>query len=151
MNRREFLKSGTAAVLAVPSALALAEQEREIIRYPDPWMEVLDPRFNRMMVYNAAVERIYTGTRLANLRAFYDMGEGGGDGIRCDREGNVWVSAGWGGEKYDGVHVIAPDGKLIGKICLPETCANLCFGGTKRNRLFMTASQSLYRGATRSR
>jgi gluconolactonase len=42
------------------------------------------------------------------------------------------------------VHVIAPDGKLIGKICLPEACANLCFGGTKKNRLFITASQSLY-------
>jgi len=42
------------------------------------------------------------------------------------------------------VHVFAPDGKLIGKIHLPETCANLCFGGTKRNRLFMAASQSLY-------
>jgi gluconolactonase len=72
------------------------------------------------------------------------MGVGGGDGIRCDREGNLWASAGGGGEKYDGVHVIAPDGKLIGKICLPEACANLCFGGTKKNRLFMTASQSLY-------
>jgi len=42
------------------------------------------------------------------------------------------------------VHVFAPDGKLIGKIHLPETCANLCFGGAKRNRLFMAASQSLY-------
>jgi gluconolactonase len=42
------------------------------------------------------------------------------------------------------VHVFAPDGKLIGKIRLPEACANLCFGGAKRNRLFMTASQSLY-------
>jgi len=49
-----------------------------------------------------------------------------------------------GGEKYDGVHVIAPDGKLIGKIHLPEACGNFCFGGAKKNRLFMTASQSLY-------
>ena len=44
----------------------------------------------------------------------------------------------------DGVHVFTPEGKLIGKIHLPETCANLCFGGAKRNRLFMAASQSLY-------
>lgn len=87
---------------------------------------------------------VVDGSRLANRRAFYDMAPGGGDGIRCDREGNVWVAAGWGGEKHDGVHVVAPDGKLIGRIYLPETCGNLCFGGAKRNRLFMTASQSLY-------
>ena len=87
---------------------------------------------------------VLDGSRLANRRAFYDLAAGGGDGIRCDREGNVWVAAGWGGEKDDGVHVVAPDGKLIGRIYLPETCGNLCFGGAKRNRLFMTASQSLY-------
>ena len=45
---------------------------------------------------------------------------------------------------FNGVHVFAPDGTLIGKIHLPETCANLCFGGAKKNRLFMVASQSLY-------
>ena len=66
------------------------------------------------------------------------------DGIRCDTEGNVWVGAGWVGAGYDGVHVFAPDGKRIGQILLPEICSNVCFGGTKRNRLFMTASQSLY-------
>jgi gluconolactonase len=87
---------------------------------------------------------VVDGSRLANRRVFYDMGAGGGDGIRCDRQGNIWAAAGWAGEKYDGVHVIAPDGKLLGKICLPEACANLCFGGAKKNRLFMTASQSLY-------
>jgi gluconolactonase len=75
---------------------------------------------------------------------FCDMGAGGSDGIRCDVDGNVWAAAGWGGDGYDGVHVFAPDGQLIGKIRLPETCANLCFGGARRNRLFMTASQSLY-------
>jgi len=87
---------------------------------------------------------VLDGRRLANGRQFCDMGNGGSDGIRCDVEGNVWASAGWGGAGYDGVHVFAPDGKLIGKIRLPEACANLCFGGAKRNRLFMTASQSLY-------
>jgi gluconolactonase len=87
---------------------------------------------------------VLDGSRLADRRAFYDLGAGGADGIRCDREGNLWVAAGWGGEKHDGVHVIAPDGKLIGKIYLPEACGNICFGGAKRNRLFMTASQSLY-------
>ncbi len=66
------------------------------------------------------------------------------DGIRCDRDGNVWSSAGWVGAGYDGVHVFAPDGDRIGQIRLPEICSNVCFGGVKRNRLFMTASQSLY-------
>jgi len=66
------------------------------------------------------------------------------DGIRCDEEGNIWSSAGWVGDGYDGVHVFAPDGTRIGQIRLPEICSNVCFGGTKRNRLFMTASQSLY-------
>ncbi len=66
------------------------------------------------------------------------------DGIRCDTEGNVWVGSGWVGAGYDGVHVFVPDGKRIGQILLPEICSNVCFGGPKRNRLFMTASQSLY-------
>jgi len=87
---------------------------------------------------------VVEGSRLSNGRVFYDMGAGGADGIRCDIDGNIWASAGWAGEGYDGVHVIAPDGKLIGKILLPEVCSNLCFGGARRNRLFMTGSQSLY-------
>jgi gluconolactonase len=66
------------------------------------------------------------------------------DGIRCDAEGNVYAAAGWVGPGYDGVHVFAPDGTRIGQILLPEICANVCFGGPKRNRLFMAASQSLY-------
>jgi gluconolactonase len=69
---------------------------------------------------------------------------GGADGIRADVDGNVWASAGWAGEGFDGVHVFAPDGTRIGLILLPEICSNVCFGGTKRNRLFMTGSQSLY-------
>jgi gluconolactonase len=66
------------------------------------------------------------------------------DGIRADIDGNVWASAGWVGDGYDGVHIFAPDGDRIGQILLPEICSNVCFGGTKRNRLFMTGSQSLY-------
>jgi gluconolactonase len=66
------------------------------------------------------------------------------DGIRVDENGNIWAAAGWVGDGYDGVHVIAPDGTRIGQIRLPEICASVCFGGSKRNRLFMAASQSLY-------
>jgi gluconolactonase len=71
-------------------------------------------------------------------------GEAGGgspsaaDGIRCDVDGNLWCGA------RPGVQIVAPNGERIGFIRLPETCANVCFGGTKRNRLFMAASQSLY-------
>lgn len=70
--------------------------------------------------------------------------EGLADGIRADADGNVWASAGWVGDGYDGVHIFAPDGTRIGQILLPEICSNVCFGGAKRNRLFMTGSQSLY-------
>ena len=82
--------------------------------------------------------------RLKNGRLFCDMSPGLADGIRCDVDGNLWSSAGWIGEGYDGVHIFAPNGDLIGKIHLPEVCANLCFGGAKRNRVFMAGSQSLY-------
>src|SRR5262249_39868198 len=60
------------------------------------------------------------------------------DGIRCDTDGNIWAGA------APGVQIVAPDGTQIGMIRLPGNCANVCFGGTKRNRLFMCASQSLY-------
>ncbi|TXT22219.1 MAG: gluconolactonase [Planctomycetota bacterium] len=67
------------------------------------------------------------------------------DGIRCDVDGNIWASAGWVGAGYDGVHVFEPkEGVRIGQILLPEICSNVCFGGSKRNRLFMTGSTSLY-------
>ncbi|MBL8222610.1 MAG: SMP-30/gluconolactonase/LRE family protein [Bryobacterales bacterium] len=87
--------------------------------------------------------------KLRNGKQFCSMdlrplGAGMADGIRCDTDGNVWSSAGWVGAGYDGVHVFAPDGVRIGQILLPEICSNVCFGGTKRNRLFMTGSQSLY-------
>jgi gluconolactonase len=87
---------------------------------------------------------VVDGVRLANKRMFVNMAPGSSDGIRCDVDGNVWSAAGWGPADYNGVHVFAPDGVLIGKIHLPEACANLCFGGAKKNRLFMAASQSLY-------
>lgn len=88
------------------------------------------------------------GVKIRNRRRFCSMelnGKfGSSDGIRVDVDGNLWSAAGWVGEGYDGVHVFAPDGQRIGMILLPEVCANLCFGGEKRNRLFMAASQSLY-------
>ena len=93
------------------------------------------------------VIRVYDvadGARAARGRLFADMSPGTSDGIRCDVDGNLWAAAGNGGAGFDGVHIFAPDGGRIGKILLPEKCANLCFGGLKRNRLLMTASQSVY-------
>jgi gluconolactonase len=84
------------------------------------------------------------GTTLRNGRPFVKLdipGTGAAsaaDGVRCDVDGNLWAGA------RPGVQVVAPTGQRIGLIRLPETCANVCFGGTKRNRLFMVASQSLY-------
>ncbi|APW37093.1 gluconolactonase [Rhodoferax koreense] len=84
------------------------------------------------------------GQRLENDRVFVQCAEGETpDGFRCDVDGNLW--AGWGlGEGRDGVRIFAPEGTAIGHIHLPERCANLCFGGPARNRLFMAASQSVY-------
>ena len=85
------------------------------------------------------------GREIMNKRVLIDAGpEGTPDGMRCDIDGNLWCGWGMGTEALDGVLVFAPDGTKIGRIALPERCANLCFGGAKRNRLFMAASQSLY-------
>jgi gluconolactonase len=87
--------------------------------------------------------------KLSNQKLFTDcMIDGvhcGPDGMRCDVDGNVWCSSNAGrAVGYSGVTVWTPAGKLIGRIRIPEICGNICFGGPKRNRLFMAASQSLY-------
>lgn len=83
-------------------------------------------------------------TKLSNNRVLIDSGAGGTpDGFRVDVDGNLWCGWGMGGDR-DGVMVFNAAGKPIGKISLPERCANVCFGGPKRNRLFMAASHSIY-------
>ncbi|WP_448030289.1 SMP-30/gluconolactonase/LRE family protein [Bradyrhizobium liaoningense] len=87
--------------------------------------------------------------KLSNLKKFSDcVIDGvkcGPDGLRCDVNGNLWASSNAGRSVgYSGVTVWSPEGKLLGRIRLPEVCGNVCFGGPKRNRLFMAASQSLY-------
>jgi gluconolactonase len=82
---------------------------------------------------------------LSNRRVLIDAGpRGTPDGFRVDTEGNLWCGWGMGAEELDGVHVFNPEGRLIGRIELPERCANVCFGGLHRNRLFMAATTSLY-------
>jgi gluconolactonase len=87
--------------------------------------------------------------KLSNQKLFTDfMIDGvkcGPDGVRCDVDGNLWCSSNAGrAVGHSGVTVWTPEAKLIGRIRLPEICGNVCFGGPKRNRLFMAASQSLY-------
>jgi gluconolactonase len=83
--------------------------------------------------------------KLRKSRVFADdFSPGFTDGMRVDVKGNVWCSMGWADPAEDGVRCYAPDGDMIGKVHLPETCANLCFGGKKRNRLFMCGSTSIY-------
>ncbi|MGA1741679.1 MAG: SMP-30/gluconolactonase/LRE family protein [Pseudohongiellaceae bacterium] len=103
------------------------------------------PDYSRLYVADSGQTKVWDidGTRLRNGRTFAqitlpDGGRSAPDGIRCDSFGNVWAGA------NPGVMVLSPEGDPIGMIRLPEICANVCFGGPKRNRLFMTASQSLY-------
>ena len=92
---------------------------------------------------------VTTDNRLSGHRLFSDCMVDGvrcaPDGVRCDVAGNIWASSNAGrAVGYSGVTIWSPDGRLIGRIRLPEVCGNICFGGPKRNRLFMAASQSLY-------
>ena len=85
------------------------------------------------------------GLQLANSRTLITAEpDGSPDGLRVDVDGNLWAGWGMGREGLDGVSVFNPEGKLIGRIDLPERCANLCFGGRHRNRLFMCGSTSVY-------
>jgi len=84
------------------------------------------------------------GRALRNGRVLLEAGPGTPDGFRVDVDGNLWCGWGMGDADLDGVRVFNPAGEPIGHIALPERCANLCFGGRHRNRLFMAASHSLY-------
>ncbi|HVH73710.1 MAG TPA: SMP-30/gluconolactonase/LRE family protein [Stellaceae bacterium] len=117
-----------------PNGLAFSPDESRLYVVDTPGTGARTTR-----VYDVAAD----GTRLQQGRLFFDASPGFADGIRVDCQGNVWAGFS-GGEGQDGVAVFAPDGALIGRILLPERCANVCFGGQKRNRLFMAASQSVY-------
>jgi gluconolactonase len=116
---------------------------------PRPNGLAFSPDESRLYVVVSGVQprqiRVYdvVADQAVNGRVLVDCGPGVPDGLRCDTEGNLWC--GWGGgEGQDGVAVFNPEGVLIGRILLPERAANLCFGGAKRNRLFIAGSQSLY-------
>jgi gluconolactonase len=131
---------------------------------PDPNGILFSPDYKRLYVISTGkgpgdsgsggkgvifVFDVTSDKKLTNQKLFSDcVIDGvkcGPDGMRCDVEGNVWCSSNAGREVgYSGVTVWNPAGALIGRIRLPEVCGNVCFGGPKRNRLFMAASQSLY-------
>tara|TARA_B100000767_G_scaffold257299_1_gene265060 strand:- start:1158 stop:1913 length:756 start_codon:yes stop_codon:yes gene_type:complete len=84
------------------------------------------------------------GMKIMNKRLLIDAGSGTPDGFRVDVDGNLWCGWGMGSDELDGIMIFAPDGSPIGRIALPERCANLCFGGRANSRLFMAASTSIY-------
>ena len=87
---------------------------------------------------------VIDGRYLGASRVLIDAGAGTPDGFRCDMDGNIWAGWGMGTADLDGVMIFDPEGQLIGRIALPERCANLCFGGRQRNRLFMACGHGLY-------
>ena len=88
--------------------------------------------------HHIRVFEVRDGKRLSRGRVFAEVSPGVPDGLRLDSDGNVWTSA------RDGVHTYAPDGTLLGKIKLPAAVANLCFGGPERNRLYITATDTVW-------
>ncbi len=131
-------QSGEATVVAdgieAPNGLAFSPDETKLY--------IVESRSTprKILVYDVAAD----GRRIANRRTLIDAGpDGTPDGFRCDVDGNLWC--GWGmTAELDGVRIFNSAGEPIGHISLPERCANLCFGGRYRNRLFMAASHSLY-------
>jgi gluconolactonase len=127
--------SVAASDIAAPNGLAFSPDESKLY--------VVQSRakpHRNIVVYDVVAE----GTQLGSQRVLIDCGPGIPDGLRSDEDGNLWCGWGMGDPELDGVMVFSPNGERIGHIRLPERCANLCFGGLHRNRLFMAASQSLY-------
>lgn len=113
-----------------PNGLAFSPDESRLYVADTGRMFGSDPQHIR--VYDMAEGRPLNG------RLFHTISPGCADGIRIDSDGNLWSSA------ADGVHCIAPDGHLMGKILVPELVSNLCFGGRAKHRLFITATTSIY-------
>jgi gluconolactonase len=127
--------------IAGPNGLAFSPDEKQLY--------VVESRASPRKIL--AYDVVEDGARIANRRVLIDAGPGTPDGFRCDEDGNLWCGWGMGDPELDGVMVFSPDGEPIGRIALPERCSNLCFGGIKRNRLFMASSQSLYSLYTNAR
>jgi gluconolactonase len=116
--------------MACPNGLAFSPDETRLYVADTGRMHSADPQ--HIKVFDMVAGRPVNG------RIFHTISPGCADGIRVDSDGNLWSSAG------DGVHCIAPDGRLLGKILVPEVVSNICFGGRAKHRLFITATTSLY-------
>lgn len=116
--------------MACPNGLAFSPDESRLYVADTGRMFTGDPQHIRVFDMKDG--------RPVNGQLFHRIDTGCADGIRCDTDGNLWSSAG------DGVHCIAPDGRLLGKILVPETVSNICFGGRAKHRLFITATTSIY-------
>jgi gluconolactonase len=131
-------KTGAVSVIAgdinAPNGLAFSPDEKRLY--------IVESRSEPRTILSFDVAP--SGDKISNRKVLIDSGpQGTPDGFRCDTDGNLWC--GWGmSPELDGVRVFTPQGEPIGHISLPERCANVCFGGAKRNRLFMAAAHSLY-------
>lgn len=115
-----------------PNGLAFSPDETTL--YVADTGHMHDPNANqRIRSYTV------TGDGTTNGADFHKIDPGCSDGFRLDTDGNLWSSAG------DGVHCIAPDGRLLGKILVPELVSNVCFGGRAKHQLYITATTSVYR------
>ena len=125
--------TAVATDFAKPNGLAFSPDERLLYIADTGATHAKDgPRHMRRFAVAA------DGKTLSGGEVFATCHPGFFDGFRLDVSGNIWTSAG------DGVHCYAPDGTLLGKIAVPEVVANVCFGGPKRNRLFICGNTSLY-------
>ncbi|MEO0679410.1 MAG: SMP-30/gluconolactonase/LRE family protein [Pseudomonadota bacterium] len=116
---------------ACPNGLAFSPDERRLYIADTGRMFGNDPTHIR--VFDVGEDGALSGGEV-----FHSISPGVADGMRCDEDGNLWSSA------ADGVHCLAPDGRRLGRILVPETVSNLCFGGRARHRLFITATTSIY-------
>ncbi|HWL30885.1 MAG TPA: SMP-30/gluconolactonase/LRE family protein [Xanthobacteraceae bacterium] len=130
-GRAEIASEG---VVQRPNGLAFSPDEKTLY--------VIESQPGERAIYAFDV---VDGARLARGRMIVKCAkEETPDGLRVDIDGNLWCGWGMGSAALDGVRIFTPQGQPIGHIELPERCANVCFGGPKRNRLFMAASHSLY-------
>jgi gluconolactonase len=129
-------KTGRLTVVAddvkIPDGLAFSPDEKTLY--------VIDDGSTPTSI--RAYDVVGDGARLASGRVFISNEKGRGDGLRLDVDGNLWC--GWALDGLDGVMIFNKAGAPIGRIELPERCANVCFGGYRNSRLFMAASRSIY-------
>ncbi len=116
--------------MACPNGLAFSPDENHLYVADTGRAFSDDPQ--HILVFDAGSGRPKGG------RLFHKASPGCADGVQVDSDGNLWSSA------ADGVHCIAPDGHLMGKVLVPEVVSNLCFGGRAKHRLFITATTGVY-------